>query len=162
MISVSCKLHCIEYDNSFDLSTRVNEQSACEQPILGSDFVKSLQWRNNERDGVSNHQPHDCFLKRLFRRRSKKTSRLRVTGLREGNSPVTGKFPAQRASYAENVSIWWRHHIPWGRDWYRLTAHFLASRDYDTEQIPKSPEFKQFIIRRISGKWMEQIKSWLD
>ena len=27
-----------------------------------------------------------------------------------GNSPVTGEFPAQRASYAENLSIWWRHH----------------------------------------------------
>ena len=27
-----------------------------------------------------------------------------------GNSPVTGEFPAQRASNAENVSIWWRHH----------------------------------------------------
>ena len=43
-------------------------------------------------------------------RKSKKTSKLRVTGLCEGNSPVTGEFPAQRASYAENVSIWWRHH----------------------------------------------------
>ena len=40
----------------------------------------------------------------------KKTSKLRVTGLCEGNSPVTGEFPAQRASNAENVSIWWRHH----------------------------------------------------
>ena len=27
-----------------------------------------------------------------------------------GNSPGTGEFPAQRASNAENVSIWWRHH----------------------------------------------------
>ena len=27
-----------------------------------------------------------------------------------GNSPRTGGFPAQRASNAENVSIWWRHH----------------------------------------------------
>ena len=42
--------------------------------------------------------------------RSKKTSKLRVTGLCEGKSPVTGEFPAQRASNAENVSIWWRHH----------------------------------------------------
>ena len=25
------------------------------------------------------------------------------------NSPVTGEFPAQRSSNAENVSIWWRH-----------------------------------------------------
>ena len=71
----------------------------------------SLQWRYNERDGVSNHQPHDCLLNRFFRRRSKKISKLRVTGLCEGNSPVTGEFPAQRTSNAENVSIWWRHHV---------------------------------------------------
>ena len=70
----------------------------------------SLQWRHNGHEGVSNDQPHDCLLKRLFRRRSKKTSKLRVTGLCAGNSPVTGEFPAQRASNGENVSIWWRHH----------------------------------------------------
>ena len=69
-----------------------------------------LQWRHNGRDSVSNHQPHDCLLKRLFRCRSKKTSKLRVTGLCVGNSPGTGEFPAQMASNAENVSIWWRHH----------------------------------------------------
>ena len=39
------------------------------------------------------------------RHRSKKTSKLRVTGLCEGNSPVTDEFPAQRASNAENVSF---------------------------------------------------------
>ena len=49
----------------------------------------------------------------LFRRRSKKTSKLRVTGLCAGNSPLTGEFPAQRASNAKNVSIWWRHHVHW-------------------------------------------------
>ena len=54
---------------------------------------------------------HDCLLNRLFRRRSTKTSKPRVTGLRGGNSPVTGEFPAQRASNAENVSIWWRHPV---------------------------------------------------
>ena len=43
-------------------------------------------------------------------RRSKKTSKLRVTGLCEGNSPVTGWFPSQSASNAENVSIGWGHH----------------------------------------------------
>ena len=46
------------------------------------------------------------LLNRLFRRKSKKTSKLRVTGLCEGNSPVTGEFPAQRTSNAENASIW--------------------------------------------------------
>ena len=73
----------------------------------------SLRWRNNERDSVSNHQSHYCLLNRLFRRRSKKSSKLRVTGLCVGNLPGTGEFPAQMASYAENVSIWWRHHV-----WY--------------------------------------------
>ena len=69
----------------------------------------SSQWRHNEQDGVSNHQPHDC----LLNRRSKKTSKTRVTGLCAGYSPVTGEFSAQRASNAENVSIWWRHHVIW-------------------------------------------------
>ena len=45
----------------------------------------SLLWRHNGHDGVSNHQPHDCLLNRLFRRRSKKTSKLRVTGLCAGD-----------------------------------------------------------------------------
>ena len=64
----------------------------------------SLRWRHNGCDSVSNHQPHDCLLNRLFGRRSKKT------GLCAGNSPGTGELPAQMASNGENVSIWWRHH----------------------------------------------------
>ena len=71
----------------------------------------SLWWRHNGHDSVSNNQPHDCLPNRLFRRRSKKTSKPRVTGLCVGNSPGTGEFPAQMASNAENVSIWWRHHV---------------------------------------------------
>ena len=39
-----------------------------------------------------------------------KTSKLCVTGLCAGKSPVTGEFPTQRANNAENVSIWWRNH----------------------------------------------------
>ena len=69
----------------------------------------SLQWRHNDHDVVSSHQPHGCLLNRSFRRRSKKTSKLRVTGLCGVNSPETGEFPAQMASNAENVSIRWRH-----------------------------------------------------
>ena len=49
--------------------------------------VASLRWRHNDHAGVSNHQPHGCLLNRLFRRRWKKTSKLRVTGLCAGNSP---------------------------------------------------------------------------
>ena len=51
------------------------------------------------------------------RLRSKKTWKLCVTVLCAGNSPVTGEFPAQRASNAENVSIWWRHHAMYGSCW---------------------------------------------
>ena len=55
----------------------------------------SWQWRHNGRDCVSNHQLHDCLLNRLFRRRSKKTSKFHVTGVCAGNSLVTGEFPTQ-------------------------------------------------------------------
>ena len=61
----------------------------------------SLHWRHNECDGVSNQRRPDCLLNRLFRRRSKKTSKFRVTG----------GFPSQKDSNAENVFIWWRHNI---------------------------------------------------
>ena len=73
-------------------------------------FILPLQWRHNECDDVSNHGRHDCLFNRWFRRRSNKTSKLRVTGLCEGNSPVAVDFPVQMASTVENVSIWLRHH----------------------------------------------------
>ena len=72
--------------------------------VRGRVIIIALRWRHNGRDSVSHHQPHDCLLNRLFRHRSKKTSKLRVTGLCAGNSqgqvnsphkwPVTRKmFP---------------------------------------------------------------------
>ena len=70
-----------------------------------------LRWRHNERDGVSNQQPHDCLLNRLFRRRSKKRPKLCVTGLCEGKSPVTDEFPAQKDSNAETMPIRRRRHM---------------------------------------------------
>ena len=110
---------CINYRNAQPTHNTRNKR-----PIFARHFVSwsvpefmtrlmffPLQWRHNRHDGVSNHPPHDCLLNRLFRRRSKKKSKLRVTGLCAGNSPVTGVFPAEMASNAENVSIWWRHHV---------------------------------------------------
>ena len=88
------------------------------------DHVLHLQWRHNESDGVSNHQPHNCSLNLSFWRNSKKTSKLRVTGLCEGNSPVAGEIPAQRNSNAKNVSIWWRHHG------YHNLVQFRQAREY--------------------------------
>ena len=72
----------------------------------------SLQWHHNGRNGSSNHQPHHCLFNRLFRHRWKKTSKICVTGLCAGNSPVTGELPTQIASNVVHVSIWWTHHVP--------------------------------------------------
>ena len=81
--------------------------------IIWQNRCDASQWRHNGHDSVLNHQPHHCLLNLLFGRRWKKASKLRGTGLWVGNSPGTGEFPAQMASNAENVSIWWRHHCSW-------------------------------------------------
>ena len=80
----------VEYNSSSTLSMQVS--------LL---IRISLQWRNNGRDGVTNHHHRHCSLNRLFGSRSKKTSKLLVTGLCAGHSPVTGEFPAKMASNAE-------------------------------------------------------------
>ena len=81
-----------------------------------------LRWRHNGRNSVSNHQPHDCLLKRLFRHRSKKTSKLHA--ICAGNSSVPGEFPAQMASNAEKMFPFYDVTMLWGfwleslPDWY--------------------------------------------
>ena len=77
-------------------------------PVISLQRLRNINYGG--RDSVSNYQRLNCLLKRLFRFRSKKTSKLRVTGLCERNPPVAGGFPSQRASNAENASILWRHH----------------------------------------------------
>ena len=75
----------------------------------------ALHWRHNEHDGVSNHQPHGCLLNRLFRRRSKKTSKLCVTGLCVGNSPgpvnSPHKGPVTRKMFPFDDVIMWEDGI---------------------------------------------------
>ena len=56
-------------------------------------WATELQWHQNDRDGILDQQPS---LNRLFRYRSKKTSKFCVTGLCEVNSAMTGEFPAQK------------------------------------------------------------------
>ena len=90
---------------------------------------RSLQWRHNGHDSVSNHQPHDWLLNRLFRCRSKKTSKLRVTGLCEENSPGTAEFLAQMASNAEIVSIWWRHH-DWQFEFFKCIGRITLNNQF--------------------------------
>ena len=100
-VAVICILLC---GNKLDLNLNLNFIVAYGTLRL------TLQWRHNGHGSVSNHQPYDCLLNRLFKAQLKGTSKLRVAGLCAVNSPGTGEFPAQMASNAENVSIWWRHH----------------------------------------------------
>ena len=68
------------------------------------EFIYTLQdyltdtrtWRHNDHNGVSHHQPHGCLLNRVFRHTSKKTPKLRVTGLCARNSPGPVNSPHKR------------------------------------------------------------------
>ena len=71
----------------------------------------------------------------------KKTSKLRVTGLCEGDSPGTGEFPAQRASNAENVSIWWRHH--------GFVCQIISSSDHWVQQSETMTKWPTFCTRNF-------------
>ena len=105
----------------------------------GGHFVQgkmTLLWCHNGRDGVSNHQPRHCLLNILYKRRSNKTSKLRVTDLFAGNSPVTGEFPAQMASNAENVSIWWRQYV--NAVWVSTLRNIFQWNFYRNSSISKS------------------------
>ena len=73
-------------------------------------YMYILRWRHNWHDGVSNHQPHNCLLNRVVRRRSKKTSKPRVTGPCVGShrSPVNSrhKWPVTRKNFHLMTSSW--------------------------------------------------------
>ena len=122
-----------------------------------------LQRPYNERNGVSNHQRLDYLLNHLFKRLSKKTSKFGVTGLCEGNSPVTRKmlsfddfimikpwrcrsnsirilfkFIMQNSSSDTRCKIdlmWMSGNDPLMRSqhWFRSTRHYLS------QCWPKSP-----------------------
>ena len=82
-----------------------------------------LSWvlSHNERDGISNHQPHHCLLMRLFRRRSKKTPKLRVTGLCGGihrwpvNSPHKGPVTRKMFPFDDVIMDHFKTHSPFCR-----------------------------------------------
>ena len=108
--------------------------------VHNKENAQALIWRHNEHDSVSNHQPHGCLLSRLFRHKSKKTSKLRVTGLCVGNSPgpvnSPHKGPVTRKMFPfddviMSVSIPWLHEVvlmkPKATFLPHTLSHFLLS-----------------------------------
>ena len=85
----------------------------------------TLQWHHNGHNGVSNHQPHDCLLNRLFRSRWKKTSQFCVAGLCAENSTVNDEFPAQMASYAIELPESKRPSAGWAPLYYYKLSFIL-------------------------------------
>ena len=100
------------HSEQYNISNKIHINPARSQPYPNPKYISfnngfrgdnsgmlktlmSRKWRHNDRDDFSNHRRLDCLLNRLFRHRSKKTSKFRVTGLCEGNSPVTGEFPTK-------------------------------------------------------------------
>ena len=80
--------------------------------LLQSIFILGLlQWRYNGCDGVSDHQPYHSLLNRLFRHRSKKTSNTTSLAFVWGIHRWLVNSPHKWQSNAENVPIWWRHHV---------------------------------------------------
>ena len=133
------------------LTVRISSGISSANPALTHIFLwciipccKALQWCHNGSYGVSNRQRLIRLLNCLFRRRSKKTSKLRVTGLCEVNPLVTGEFRSKKASNTENVSILWRHRGV-SSDYRSVISKFILS---------DSPENA---THRLETLWMELV-----
>ena len=96
---------CITTTIQFPKLPNIHDILSANPSVMTEPAPQPLQSRQIECCGVLNLQPHDYLFNRLFGRRTKKTSKLRVTGLCAGNSPVTGEFPAQMASNAEMLAF---------------------------------------------------------
>ena len=100
---------CFRNQTGMHITWHMVHMIHCNKDVIPLHMQGHLSYSHDEHDGLSNHWHLNCLLNRLFRCRSKKT-KFCVTGLCEGNPPVTGGFPSQKASDAENIYIWWRHH----------------------------------------------------
>ena len=152
---------------------RQSDVSEVEGVNMHSRDTHALQWRHNDHDSVSNHQARDCLLNGLFRHRSKKAPKLHVTGFCVGNSPVTGEFPAQKASNAVIVSNWWRHHVADDTHCYRevnsnINLPFISwnvllrlMASWTLMLLTKTSSLKSLKFRQVAILWTtESQRGW--
>ena len=95
----------------------------------------ALQWRHNERDGVSNHLGIDCLLNCILGADQRKhQSPPSLAFMREIHRwPVDS--PSQRTSNAKNVSIWWHHHDHY--IYHGVWTRWLTHRAYFQMHFPE-------------------------
>ena len=101
-----------------------------------------IQCRHNGRESVSNHQLHDCLLNHLFRHRPKKTSKLRVTGLCAGNSPVNSphKWPVTRKKFPfDDVIMKWMDDLSQSRAIWIYTFPIAVKFDRLLDSVSADP-----------------------
>ena len=98
--------------------TMVTSQEICMRCFAVCVLSKSLLSVSHYNDVIMNKMAFRLFTQPFVQAQIKENIKVRVTDLCAVNSPVTGEFPAQRASNTENVSIWWRHHAPVSLHWH--------------------------------------------
>ena len=99
-----------------------------------------------------NHQPCNCLPNRVFRCRSMKMWKRRVTGLWAGNSPEIGEFPAQMSSNAKKWLSEYRSVKPTSRptrDWCMGSPHSLVML---RSHIMLSPYGHRTVLRSTACK----------
>ena len=84
-------------------------------------------------------QPHDCLLNRLFRRKSKKTSKLRVTGLCVGNSQQNIR-PTLPAEFGDDYS----------QRYYQPDDYETQNDNDDDERAPRNCNRKSRLINSLA------------
>ena len=93
-----------------------------------------LEWRHNGLDSVSNHQPHDCLLNRLFRRRWGKHQRSAslafVRGIHRGPVYSPQKWPVTRKMFPFHDVIMLLNHGCFLMLSTGVQTHFLALNPY--------------------------------
>ena len=86
------------------------------------------------------------FIKQLIRTHIKELSKPALLALCEGSLPMTCEFPAQRASNAEEASIWW-----WLRHYRHIGCRYLRLCMSYCEWICDPPESGKIMMTSSNG-----------
>ena len=116
----------------------------------------ALRWRHNGHDSVSNHQPHGCLLNRLFRRRSKRKSKLRVTGLCVGihrgpvNSPHKWPVTWKMFPFDDIIMGCWQANIWTNFDWSSYGKSLVTFQEANKWKCPIEKIYAKYLYQMFS------------